>query len=68
MQQNAWLLLLLAIWVIPWKGIALWKAARLGQKWWFIAILVINTLALLEIFYIFFIARKKSQDLTTTEK
>ena len=41
----------------------MYKAARLGQKVWFVVILVANTLALLEIFYIFVIARKKSQEL-----
>ncbi len=62
--ENSWILLILAVWVLPWKGVAMWKAARLGHKWWFIAILILNTLALLEIFYIFFIARKKTTDIT----
>jgi hypothetical protein len=31
----------------------LWKAGRLGEKRWFIAILVINTIGLLEIIYLF---------------
>lgn len=45
-------------WVLPWKGVALWKAARLSHTRWFIAILLLNTLAILDIFYIFFIASK----------
>ncbi len=44
------------LWSIPWKGIALWKAARRRQLGWFIALLIINTVAILEIVYIFFIA------------
>jgi len=52
--------ILLALWSLPWKGIALWKAAQLSHKWWFIIILIANTLALVEIYYIFFIARKYS--------
>ena len=56
------LLLLMALWTLPWKGVALWKAAHLGQKKWFVALLVLNTLAILEILYIFvFSKRKKSQ-------
>lgn len=43
----------LAIWSIPWKGYALWIAAKNGHKWWFIIILVANTIAILEIIYIF---------------
>ncbi|MFH1979060.1 MAG: DUF5652 family protein [Patescibacteria group bacterium] len=61
--QNPWVLLAIAAWVIPWKGVALWKAARFGQKKWFIVMLVLNTLAILEIFYIFVIARKKSVEI-----
>lgn len=64
LQNNSWILLLLVAWTLPWKGIALWKASQLRQKYWFIALLVINTLALLEIFYIFFIARKKEKTAT----
>ncbi|MBU1178787.1 hypothetical protein KKB69_00370 [Patescibacteria group bacterium] len=67
-QENSWILAAIAIWVLPWKGVALWKAARLGQKVWFIAILVVNTLALLEIFYIFVIARKKTVEIAKAEK
>lgn len=46
------------IWSIPWKGVALWKAARLSHKKWFIALLILNTFAILEIIYIFFVAKK----------
>lgn len=48
------LLILAAIWTIPWKGVALWKSARNGHKGWFIALFIINTLAILDIIYIFF--------------
>jgi hypothetical protein len=41
-----------------WKGIALWKAAELRQKSWFIVMLLVQTLGLLEIIYIFFIAKR----------
>lgn len=34
------------------KGYALWHAARSEQKWWFIALLVVNTLGILEIIYL----------------
>ena len=50
---------LAALWTLPWKGIALWKAARLSDKWWFIAILIINTLGILEILYIFVFSKRK---------
>ena len=59
LNQNFWILLLIVIWTVPWKGVALWKAAKLGEKWWFIAILVLNTLAILEILYIFVFSKRK---------
>ncbi|HUY05550.1 MAG TPA: DUF5652 family protein [Candidatus Paceibacterota bacterium] len=45
-------LILAMLWTIVLKGFALWHAARGGQKWWFIALLVVNTLGLLEIIYL----------------
>lgn len=57
-QQNIWIIILLTLWVIPWKGWALWKAARASDRPWFIALLVLNTLALLEIFYIFVFSKR----------
>ncbi|MBI2048998.1 MAG: hypothetical protein HYT29_00985 [Parcubacteria group bacterium] len=51
--------IILILWVLPWKGYALWTAVKRGEKWWFIALLLINTLAILEIIYIFFVAKKK---------
>ena len=57
-EQNLWILIILMLWVLPWKGYALWSAARLSHKWWFIILLVVNTLAILDIIYIFFIAKK----------
>jgi len=53
-------LLLVILWTLPWKGVALWKAARLRDKWWFIALLVLNTLAILEILYIYVFSKRKS--------
>lgn len=62
---NPWLIVLI-VWGIIWKGIALWKAARLSHKKWFIVLLIVNSIGILEIFYIYFIARKYS--VTTEEK
>lgn len=59
MEKNLALPLILAvIWTIPWKGVALWKAARRGQKVWFVLMLVLNTLAILEILYIFVFSKR----------
>ncbi|MCL5006710.1 MAG: DUF5652 family protein [Patescibacteria group bacterium] len=46
-------LAVVVLWTLPWKGWALWKAARKNSLAWFIALLVINTVGILEILYIF---------------
>src|ERR1035437_8749207 len=50
----------IAVWTIVIKGYALWHAARAGQKWWFIALLVINTVGILEIIYLIWFRPKSS--------
>jgi len=59
--ENPIILLLLFLWVLPWKGVALWKAARNKQLNWFVFILVLNTFAILEITYIFFFVKDKRE-------
>lgn len=59
LTQNQWIILLALAWTLPWKGVALWRAARNGHQGWFVALLIINTLALLEILYIFIFSKKK---------
>lgn len=58
LQDNFILLILLAAWTLPWKGVALWHAVRRNEKIWFIVFLIVNTLAILEIIYIFAITKK----------
>lgn len=51
------LLFLFIIWSLIWKGLALWHAARRGEKGWFIALLIINTAGILEIIYLLVVAK-----------
>jgi len=50
---NLRYLIPLLIWSVIWKGLALWKSGRNNQLPWFIALLIVNTLGILEIVYIF---------------
>ena len=50
--------ILLVLWALAWKGYALWRAAKNDQKYWYIAILVINLLGILEIVYLFFFQKE----------
>lgn len=51
--------ILLALWSLFWKGLALWKAARNDERYWFVALLVINTVGILELAYLFIFAKQK---------
>lgn len=40
------------------KGIALWKAGRNNEKYWFIALLLINSMGILPAIYLLFFQKK----------
>jgi len=61
--NNYWILVPLIIWTLVWKGIALWKSARRNEMIWFVVLLVLNTLGILEIIYIFTVGRKKTDEI-----
>jgi hypothetical protein len=52
-------LLIVALWDLVWKGIALWKSAKAGSLKWFVALLVLNTAGILPIAYLLFFEKKK---------
>ncbi|MBI5045146.1 MAG: hypothetical protein HZC02_04415 [Candidatus Levybacteria bacterium] len=52
-------LYVVGLWSLVWKGIALWRSSKNDQKLWFVAILVINTVGIVEIIYLFKFAKKK---------
>lgn len=52
-------LLPLLIWSLFWKGWALWIAARRDERSWFVVILLLNTVGLLEIFYLLALGKRK---------
>lgn len=60
-QGNFWAPFLLpaVFWSLLWKGLALYKAARNEQKGWYIVLLVVNTLGILEIVYLLLFSNLK---------
>ena len=44
--------------IIALKGYALWHAARRSEKWWFIILLIVNTVGILELVYLIFVVGK----------
>ena len=57
-DQSFWLIVAV-LWMLPWKGWALWRAARNGQRIWFTVLILVYTLALLEILYLIFWSRPR---------
>jgi Family of unknown function (DUF5652) len=55
------LLPVLIVWELVWKGIGMWKAARHSQKAWYVMILVLSTIGILPITYIFFFQKEKKK-------
>ena len=53
----------LAIWAVFWKGLALWHAARRGNTVWFIVLLLVNTVGILEIIYLMLSGKLKTNEL-----
>lgn len=59
--KTAAMLAILVAWSLVWKGIALWKAAGNKNKVWFIVLLVLNTVGILEIVYTFYFSKKENK-------
>lgn len=55
--DNLWILVIVLFWTLPWKGIALWKSARKGHLGWFFTLLIFNSLAILDILYIYIFSK-----------
>jgi len=56
-------LLILFLWAIFWKGLALWHSGRKGNAGWFVVLLFINTLGILEVIYLFGVLKLKLSQL-----
>lgn len=56
--QNSWILALLVLWTLPWKGAALWRAAKNNSMPWFIVLFIVNTIGILEILYLFVFSKR----------
>jgi len=65
------ILAIISIWALVWKGFALWKASKKNSIIWFILLLVVNTLGILEILYIYVfseLGRRKSSKMPAKKK
>jgi len=67
-QLNPFIIMALLVWSMFWKILALWRASKGNQRYWFIGLLLINTFGIAEMIYLFRFAknRLKVEDLKTT--
>ena len=56
----AWLMPLIMLDLVL-KGFALWKAGRNNHMYWFIALLLINSMGILPLIYLVFFEKKKGK-------
>lgn len=57
--HDSLILIAALLWTLPWKGVALWRAARAKDTRWFVALLIINTVGILDIAYIFYFGKPR---------
>ena len=48
-------------WSLAWKGIALWVAAKKNHTAWFIVLLIVNTVGILEILYVYIFSKPQNK-------
>lgn len=60
------LLIIITVWSFAWKALGLWHAARNKQRWWFLAILLVNTVGVLEIIYLAWFRKDVNKEGATT--
>ena len=56
-QQYYWWVYIAVIFDLLLKAFALWRAARNDHKYWFIALLIINSVGIVPLVYIIFFSK-----------
>jgi len=57
--ENPKFVIPILVWIIVWKGLALWRASQRKEALWFWLLMCINTFGILEICYIFVFSNPK---------
>ncbi len=63
---NNLLIAVIMVWSLLWKCYAVWHAVKRGDKRWFVALVLFNTFGILDIIYIFYVAKKKWPEVKNT--
>lgn len=51
-------IIIISVWDTIWKLMAMWKAAERKSKAWFVLLSIINSVGILPIIYLVFVARR----------
>ncbi len=57
--NNPMFVFIILVWSIFWKGIALWRSAQNHQRNWFLVILIVSSMGIIEIVYLFKFSKKR---------
>lgn len=57
-----WFVAIVTAWILIWKGLALWKAAKRNSPNWFVILLIVNTIGILEILYYYLFSEMNLND------
>lgn len=60
------LLVVAILWSTIWKAFALYRAGKVRQPVWFAFLLVLNTLGILEILYLFVFSKKANKEINSS--
>tara|TARA_Y100000310_G_scaffold345603_1_gene467132 strand:+ start:2232 stop:2543 length:312 start_codon:yes stop_codon:yes gene_type:complete len=63
-----WLLITVILWEVLWKGLSMWKASHKEHKIWFVALLLLNTMGILQILYYYWFSDISSKTKKRTKK
>ncbi len=66
-MNSPWIIIIV-VWSALWKAIALWQSARRNEKWWFLALMFINTAGILEIIYLALVVKLFSKSESAKSK
>ncbi len=59
---------ILSFWTLVWKIFSVWTAARNGDRGWFVALLLLNTLSILDLWYLFKVVKIPKERVTQVFK
>lgn len=59
---GAFIIAVFVLWTVVWKGLALYRAGANRSPIWFVFLLVLNTLGILEILYLLFFSRRRKRE------